>query len=159
AEILRVISSSPTDVQPVFNAIVQSGLRLLGGHSAVMLLVRDDRFHLAAYTSTTPEGDNSVARAFPAPVGDWPAGHRAVLELRPVVVEDAEGEPGVRAAMREAIRARGWRSSLVMPMIKGADAIGVVNITRQEPGSFAADQIALLQTFADQAVIAIENVR
>jgi signal transduction histidine kinase len=159
SEILRVIGSSPTDAQPAFDAIVQSGLRLLGGHSAVMLLVRDDRFHLAAYTSTTAEGDNSVAYAFPAPVGDWPAGHRAVLELRPVVVEDAEREPGVTAAMRETIRARGWRSSLAMPMIKGADAIGLVNITRREPGSFAADEIALLQTFAEQAVIAIENVR
>src|SRR5262245_39903036 len=159
SDILKVISSSPTDVQPVFDAIVQSGLRLLGGHSAVLLLVRDDRFHLAAYTSTTAAGDNSVARAFPAPVGDWPAGHRAVLELRPVVVEDAEREPGVTAAMRETIRARGWRSSLAMPMIKGADAIGLVNITRREPGSFAAAEIALLQTFADQAVIAIENVR
>ena len=61
--------------------------------------------------------------------------------------------------MRETIRARGWRSSLAMPMIKGADTIGLVNITRREPGSFAADQIALLQTFADQAVIAIGNVR
>src|SRR5262249_49360151 len=49
SEILRVISSSPTDLQPVFDAIVQSGLRLLGGYSAVMLLVRDDPFHLAAY--------------------------------------------------------------------------------------------------------------
>ena len=159
ADILKVISSSPTDVQPVFDAIVQSGLRLLGGYSAVMLLVRDDRFHLAAYTSTTAAGDNSVARAFPAPMGDWPAGHRAVLEMRPVVVEDAEREPGLTAAMRETIRARGWRSSLAMPMIKGADTIGLVNITRREPGSFAADEIALLQTFADQAVIAIENVR
>jgi len=61
--------------------------------------------------------------------------------------------------MRETIRARGWRTSLAMPMIKGADAIGLVNITRREPGSFAADEIALLQTFADQAVIAIGNVR
>src|SRR5262249_34533708 len=82
-----------------------------------------------------------------------------VRELRPVVVEDAEREPGVTAAMRETIRARGWRSSLAMPMIKGADAIGLVSITRREPGSFADDEIALLQTFADQAVIAIENVR
>jgi len=61
--------------------------------------------------------------------------------------------------MRETIRARGWWTSLAMPMVKGADAIGLVNITRREPGSFAADQIALLQTFADQAVIAIGNVR
>src|SRR5512132_2036926 len=59
SEILRVISSSPTDLQPVFNTIAQSGLQLLGGYSAVMLLVQDDQFHLAAYTSTGTQGDDS----------------------------------------------------------------------------------------------------
>ena len=66
SEILRVISSSPTDVQPVFNTVVQSGLRLLGGYSATMMLLRDDdRLDLVAYTSTSAEADASLVHAFP----------------------------------------------------------------------------------------------
>jgi two-component system, NtrC family, sensor kinase len=137
AEILRVISSSPTDLQPVFNTIVQSGLQLLGGYSAVMLLVQDDQFHLAAYTSTGTQGDDSVTRLFPIPMQEQPQVWRAVLEKRPVVVEDAETEPGFTEAMREMSRARGWRSSLQMPMMRDNNVIGLLNITRQDPGSFA----------------------
>ena len=159
SEILRVISSSPTDLQPVFNTIVQSGLQLLGGYSAVMLLVQDDQFHLAAYTSTGTQGDDSVTRLFPIPMQEQLQLRRAVLEKRPVVVEDAETEPGFTEAMREMIRARGWRSSLQMPMMRDNDVIGLLNITRQDPGPFASDEIALLGTFGAQAVIAIENVR
>jgi GAF domain-containing protein len=159
SEILSVISSSPTDLRPVFNTIVQSGLQLLGGYSAVMLLVQDDQFHLAAYTSTGTQGDDSVTRLFPVPMQEQPQLRRAVLEKRPVVVEDAETEPGFTEAMREMIRARGWRSSLQMPMMRDNNVIGLLNITRQDPGSFASDEIALLGTFGAQAVIAIENAR
>src|SRR5262249_30591712 len=69
SEILRTISSSLTDVQPVFNTIVQSGLRLLGGYSASMMLLRDDdRLDLVAYTSTSAEADSSLVDAFPMPL-------------------------------------------------------------------------------------------
>ncbi len=159
SEILRVISSSPTAVEPVFQTIVQSGIRLLGGYSAILLLVRDDQFHLAAFTSTGSQGDESVARLFPAPVGAEPLLQRTVRERRPVVVEDVETEPGFTDTMRQMIRARGWRSSLQMPMVHDSDVVGLVAITRREPGPFAAVEIALLETFAAQAVIAIENVR
>jgi GAF domain-containing protein len=159
AEILRVISSSPTAVEPVFQAIVQSGLRLLGGYSAILLLVRDDQFHLAAFTSTGPQGDESVVGLFPVSVEAEPLLQRTVRERRPVVVEDVETEPGFTGTMRQMIRARGWRSSLQMPMVRDTDVVGLVAITRREPGLFAAAEIALLETFAAQAVIAIENVR
>jgi GAF domain-containing protein len=160
SEILRVISRSLTDVQPVFNTIVQSGLRLLGGYSATMMLLLDDeRLDLVAYTSISAEADASLAHAFPIPLRRVPAGERAVHERRAHAVEDIESAPDVTDVMRETGRARGWRSNLFVPMIRDEVAVGLISITRREPGPFAADQIAVLEIFAAQAVIAIENVR
>jgi signal transduction histidine kinase len=160
SEILRVISSSPSDVQPVFNTVVQSALRLLGGYSATMMLLRDDdRLDLVAYTSTSAEADASLIHAFPMPLRRIPAGERAVHERRAHAVEDVESAPDATDVMRETGRARGWRSNLFVPMIRDDVAVGLISITRREPGPFAADQIALLEIFAAQAVIAIENVR
>ena len=160
SEILRAISRSLTDVQPVFNTVVQSGLRLLGGYSATMMLLRDDdRLDLVAYTSTTAEADASLVYAFPLPLRRIPAGERAVHERRAHAVEDIESAPDATDVMRETGRARGWRSNLFVPMIRDDVAVGLISITRREPGPFAADQIALLETFGAQAVIAIENVR
>jgi GAF domain-containing protein len=160
SEILRVISSSHTDVQPVFDTIVQSGLRLLGGYSATMMLLRDDdSLDLVAYTSTRAEADTSLVHAFPLPLHGIPPGERAVHERRAHAVEDIERDPDVTDVMRETSRARGWRSNLFVPMSHGAAALGLISITRRDPGPFAADEIALLETFAAQAVIAIENVR
>jgi GAF domain-containing protein len=160
SEILRSISRSLTDVQPVFNTIVQSGLRLLGGYSATMMLLRDDdRLDLVAYTSTSAEADSSLVDAFPMPLRGIPPGERAIHERRAHAVEDVEIAPDVSDVMRETGRARGWRSNLFVPMIRDAAALGLISITRRESGPFAADQIALLEIFAAQAVIAIENVR
>jgi len=160
AEILRVISSSPTDVQPVFDTIVRSGLRLLRGYSASMMLLRDgDWLDLVAYTSTSAEADASLVDVFPLPLRSLPPGERAVHDRRPHAVEDVESDPDVTPVMRETGRARGWHSNLFIPMIRGDVALGLISITRRDPGPFSGAEIALVQTFADQAVIAIENVR
>jgi two-component system, NtrC family, sensor kinase len=160
SEILRAISSSLTDVQPVFNIIVQSGLHLLGGYSASMMLLRDnDCLDLVAYTSTNEEADASLAHAFPLPLHRIPPGERAVHERRAHAVEDVQSALDVTDVMRETSRTRGWRSNVFVPMIRDDVPIGLISITRREPGPFAADEIALLDIFAAQAVIAIENVR
>jgi two-component system, NtrC family, sensor kinase len=160
SEILRAMSGSLTDVRPVFETIVRSGLRLLGGYSATMMLLRDgDCLDLVAYTSTSTEADASLVDAFPMPLRNLPPGERAVHDRRPHAVEDVESAPDVTNVMRETGRARGWHSNLFIPMIREDVALGLISITRRDPGPFAADQIALVQTFADQAVIAIENVR
>jgi len=150
SEILRAMSGSLTDVQPVFDTIVRSGLRLLGGYSATMMLLRDgDCLDLVAYTSTSAEADASLVDAFPLPLCSLPPGERAVHDRRPHAVEDVESAPDVTNVMRETGRARGWHSNLFIPMIREDVALGLISITRRDPGPFAADQIALVQTFAE----------
>jgi GAF domain-containing protein len=158
ADILASISRSIADTQPVFDAIVASGVRLLGGHSAAMFLIRDGELHLAAYTSTTPEGDDSLSRAFPMPLASFSMAERAARERSTFAIEDV-GTAEMSEAVREASRARGWRSALVVPLLRQNDVLGLVSLTRREPGAFAADEVGLVETFAAQAVIAIENAR
>jgi len=159
SEILRSISSSLTDVQPVFDIIVQSGVRLLGGYSATMTLLRDEQLELVAYTSTGAEGDASLRHLFPCPLHSLPPGERAVRERRTYAMEDAESGVDVTDAMRETIQARGWRSGLFVPMLREEAVVGLINVTRRNAGPFASDEVALIETFAAQAVIAIENAR
>jgi GAF domain-containing protein len=158
AEILKVIAASPSDVQPVFDAIVKATVRLIGGLSAGVTRLIDDTVHLAAFTSANPSGDEALKATFPRPVSEGLIGE-AIRSRLPVLCADMETEPGIAANVREAARARGYRSVIVMPMIREGAAIGTLTVTRDAPGAFSDHRVRLLQTFADQAVIAIENVR
>jgi GAF domain-containing protein len=75
------------------------------------------------------------------------------------MVADAETDPNMAPRSRETARARGYRSMIAMPMIREGTAMGAISVTRRVPGPFSEHHIDLLKTFADQAVIAIENVR
>ena len=92
AEILRVISESPTNVQPVFETIVRSALRLLGGHSAGLRSLRGNQLHIAAFTRTTTEGDTALARGPVSVVEVSRSEHftRLVEDRRPTSIEDTE---------------------------------------------------------------------
>src|SRR5215470_2545530 len=156
AEILRLISSSPADVQPVFDAIVAAGRRLSGGLSCTLRLLDGEVFRLAAFTSTSQIGDEAMRSALLMPVGEPLA--QMMRTRAPVFVADTEIDP-LADAFRERARARGFRSVINVPLLRKGRVMGVMHVTRQEPGTFAPPEIALLETFADQAVIAIENVR
>jgi len=164
ADILRTISRSYMDVRPVFQAIVDSASRLLRGHSAVLSRIVEDQIELAAYTHTDAAGDALLESFFPVPLHPSeseprPIRDRVIGQRAPYNVADVETDPRVGERGRAGARARGYRSQLVVPMLRDGEPIGTIAVTRREPGAFTDDETALLQTFADQAVIAVENVR
>jgi signal transduction histidine kinase len=157
SEILRVISSSPTDAQPVFDAIVARAKRLLGAYTAMAFRRIGDEIHLAAYTRLGGNADVEVVSDFPRPLADAGA-MRVWIAAEVLHIPDVDSSD-VDPRTRRAAHMRGFRSVLLVPMRRGADVIGTLGVSRREPGPFSEAEIALLQTFADQAVIAIENVR
>src|SRR6201996_4720070 len=157
ADILKVIASSPSDAQPVFDAIAASANRLIAGFSTTVFRFIEGTMHLKAFTHTSAAGDEMLQSMFPRPLAGFP-----IFELvsggETAQFADTEAE-GVPAEMRDLSRSRGFRSMLFTPLMSNGASIGMIGITRPEPGAFADRHVQLLQTFADQAVIAIENVR
>jgi signal transduction histidine kinase len=155
ADILKVIASSPSDVAPVFEAIVASANRLLGGFSSTVYRFIDGQAHLKAFTPTTPEADEILRSSFPRPVADL-AAFRMTQAGEVMQIPDTE-DPSYE--LKDIARARGYRSMLFAPLMNQGTSIGFIAVTRVQPGNFTGHHAQLLQTFADQAVIAIENVR
>jgi signal transduction histidine kinase/CheY-like chemotaxis protein len=158
SEILRVISSSPTDVQPVFDTIVASAVRLCDASFGGLLRFDGEFLHVAAAHNVDPERLALFHRLFPMRLTTDVAVGRAILERAVIHFEDVLREPAnpVREAARTALDYRAW---LAVPMLRDDTPLGVIFCWRREPRAFTDKQIALVQTFADQAVIAIENVR
>ncbi|MET3909738.1 two-component system NtrC family sensor kinase [Bradyrhizobium sp. S3.3.6] len=157
AEILRTIAASPSDARPVFAAIASSSKRLLGGFSATVLQFIGDELHLVAFTPTSPEGDEGLKASFPRRIEDFPT-FALVRGGETIQFPDSEADE-VPELNRDLARLRGFRSVLFMPLMNRGEAVGMISVTRTETGAFAPDLVELLQTFADQAVIAIENAR
>ena len=158
ADILKVIASSPDDVQPVFAAIAERSNRLVNGLSTAVYRLVDDTAHLMAFTPVSPEADAALQALFPLPISQigW---SEAISKGETYFLVDAEVEFATLPSMLELARLRGWRSSLAVPLMRERRPIGVITVTRVEPGRFDDHHVQLLKTFADQAVIAIQNVR
>jgi signal transduction histidine kinase len=158
-DILRVISRSQTDVQPVFDAIVTSAVRLLGAFSGALTRIAGEQIELAAITSTSDVGDAFLRTQFPQALSSAGPHARTIRDRAPLNIADAHADPRLPETVHANARVRGYRSQVVVPLLRHDEAIGTISLTRAEPGAFTDDEIALLQSFADQAVIAIQNVR
>ena len=156
AEILRVISSSPTDVQPVFEAIARSAKELCEATNGAVFRFDGDKIYLAAHNMFSAAALDAMRGVFPMPPCRGSVVARSILTKAVVHVEDIAEDTEYSM---NAIVAAGFRSELAVPMLRENEPIGAIIVTRMERRPFSDQQIALLQTFAEQAVIAVNNVR
>ena len=159
AEILRVIGSSPNNTQPVFEVIARSGVTVCGAKSCTLFVVDGDMLRVAATHGVPPERVERFRAQYPMPLSAENHVTRVLHERRIFHLADIEHNPATTPEYIENARLGGYRTRLMVPMVRGDRALGLLAVTTQSPAPFSDQQVALLQTFAAQAVIAIENVR
>jgi signal transduction histidine kinase len=156
SEILRVISASPTDVLPVLDAIAERAARLCDASAASIYLAEGDRLRHVASQGSLPD---ATAHVDTLPIDRNSLSGRALLERQTIQVRDMQAEGAEYPLSYEYSRRFGHRSMLVTPLYREGQPFGTVLLRRQEMRPFTDREVALLQTFGDQAAIALENVR
>src|SRR5438445_10285021 len=156
SDILRLIASSPTDVQPVFNAIAASAVTLCEAENGGVCRFDGRLIHLVAHYNWSSDQLAVIQRVFPIPPGRGSAAARAILTRAVVHIPDVTTDPEY---VYSSLTQTGLHTTLAVPMLQDGTQIGAIVATRREVKPFSDTQIALLKTFADQAVIAIENAR
>ena len=156
ADVLRVISRSPTDVQPVLNAILETAGRLCESEYACFFKLQDGKYHLAGSNNAKAEyikylSDHPISVDRGSLVG------RTALERRTVHIPDCLADPEYTS--HEYARAGNHRSMLGVPLLRDGVPVGVIGLLRTSVKAYTDKQVELVTTFADQAVIALENVR
>jgi signal transduction histidine kinase len=159
AEILRAIASSPTGFSPIFAAIAERSNKLVNGLSTAVFQLVDDMLHLAAFTRRSEAADATLINLFPLKLSEVDWYERTIREIRPVQIEDCELGFANHPGLLDLSRKRGFRSVALIPLFRDSGSIGIISVTRAETGTFREEHIRLLRTFADQAVIALENAR
>jgi GAF domain-containing protein len=155
ADVLKIISRSTFDLQTVLEALIRSAVELCGANRGSIFLREGDVFPLKAASSATPEFMQYWA-ANPPRAGRGSATSRVIQSGKIEIIPDVQEDPEMRMSAISLVRIRG---TLGVPMLRDNKVEGVLVLTRPEPGPFSKSQIDLVQTFADQAVIAVENVR
>jgi signal transduction histidine kinase len=159
AEVLKVISGSITDAHPVFDAISRSCLKLYNARH-VALFVRDgEHINRVGYALARGDANDGTQALYPMPLDDGSLTGRTILRGELLHIKDAQTEPGLSKQSRAVTAASGARSVLLAPMNSMGVTTGALTVVRSEPGGFSEREVELIRTFADQAVIAMENVR
>jgi GAF domain-containing protein len=156
ADVLRVISNSPTDIQPVLEAIVRTAGKLCDAEYAMLYRLRDGKYHPACWNNAVAEWVKYLLDN-PLSVGRGSLVGRTALERRTVHILDCLAD--AEYTMHEAARIGNQRTMLGVPLLRDGVPIGVIGLLRTSVKPFTEKQIELVTTFADQAVIAIENTR
>ena len=156
SEVLNVISRSPTNAQPVFDAICESASRLCDAVFSVVWRYDGGLLHYAANYNFTREVLDRIIKTYPKQPDRSVAAGRAILDGKIAHVPDMLADPGYA---HELALAGNWRASIAVPILRNGTPVGAISVGKAEAGPFSERQMQLLTTFADQAVIAIENVR
>jgi GAF domain-containing protein len=161
SEILRAISSSPTDTQPVFETIAQRAFRVCDGSHCTVFQFDGTLIHLVAHYGQSAGALEVFRQAYPLPLDADTMAARSIREG--AVVHNPDLLTDTSEAVRRTSRAGGYRTGVIVPMLRSGRAVGAIGVGRSGPGGatrpYTEKEIALLQTFADQGVIAVENVR
>ena len=157
AEVLQVISSSPTDVQPVFDAIAERAMTLCDARIGAVTRFDGELLHLVAFHGVTQQASDTMRASFPIRPGREAGAARAIAERAPIQIPDVLADPDY--ALKDEAKRAGYRSNLAVPMVQDGEVVGSIVVCREQVGLFPDKQVKLLQTFADQAVIAVQNVR
>jgi signal transduction histidine kinase len=157
SEVLKVISSSPADIQPVLDIIGERAEKLCDAEISIVSIVDGDLIRLASSHGVAEAGVDALRRNFPMRLTDETVTARTIRTRSVCHVADVLSDPQYQA--KHAARLGGFRGCLGVPMVRDERVVGAVFVARKQPGLFSDAQVQLLKTFADQAVIAIENVR
>jgi GAF domain-containing protein len=155
AEVLQVISRSAFDLQPVFDTVAESSVRLCDAERSTIFRFDGELLRIVAAFNSPPDLEEWIAR-HPIRPGRTSGAARAALERRTIHIPDVLADPEYTFGAKDI---EPVRTVLAVPILKGDDLLGVIIIYRFEVRPFTDKQIALVETFADQAAIAIENVR
>jgi signal transduction histidine kinase/DNA-binding response OmpR family regulator len=159
AEILRVISSSPTDLQPVFDVIARNAFRLCGGAFAILYRYDGALMTVVADVQISADGSHALRSLYPAPPRLDHIVGRTILEGRVTHSPDLPNDPAFPANRNPFMDINPFRAALAVPMLRENVVIGAIAVARAQAQAYTDAEIDLSKTFADQAVIAIENVR